>query len=39
VINSHLIRKDACILFFELMKLSIPPYPWPFKRLVLKGLP
>lgn len=37
VCTHHTSRKIACLLFFEKMRESLPPYPWPFqsKRRVL----
>lgn len=38
VVNSHLIRKDACIMFFHRMVRAVPPYPRPFTTTVLRRL-
>jgi hypothetical protein len=38
VVNSHLCRKDACVMFFDRMVKAVPPYPRPFTRQVLRGL-
>lgn len=38
VVNSHLHRKAACVMFFRHMVAAVPPYPWPFRKRLLKGL-
>ncbi len=32
VLNRHIERRAACLLFFEEMRQSLPKYPWPFHR-------
>lgn len=38
VTNSHLYRKDACVMYFHHLTRTIPPYPRPFTTTVLRRL-
>lgn len=38
VVNSHCIRKDACVQFFEGLRRAVPKYPWSWTPPKLQGL-
>lgn len=38
VVSNHIERRAANLLFFEAMRETIPPYPWPFSSKRRKGM-